>query len=84
MLMTHNNTTTDNNPIRAGRQFSLHGIVIVYRLCVVLRSQRNRRDGSDNGNSGQEGEDDDKPISANHPTKCSGGYSAVFSREDGE
>lgn len=83
MLTTHNNATAVKNPVRAGRQFgSLRKVGD--RQIPFLRSQHNRCDGSDNGNSGQEGEGEDKPISAHEPTKFRRGHFVVFGREDGK
>jgi len=78
-----NNATADNNPVRAGRQFRLLGRITDYRLSS-LRFKHNDRDGSDDGNSGQDGEGEDEPISAHEPTKFSRSYSVGLGREDGE
>ena len=83
MLTTHNNATADNNPVRAGRQVGSLARVTDYHL-FFLRIHHNNRDGNNNANSGQEGDGEDKPISAHEPTKFSRGYSLRSGREDGE
>ena len=78
-VTTHNDGTVFNNPVRTRGYPGRLGIGIEYRTLTMLHHNRNY--GTENGDSDQDGNDDDKRKSPYEPTRL---ISVPVGGEDGE